>query len=67
MANNQEYAKCIPIYKTFKGWNEDLSNIRKYKDLPLNAKKYIEYISKTLNLPISYISVGSDRKQTIKV
>ena len=61
------FSKCEPIYDELPGWEEDISNITKYKDLPENAKKYIEYISEMTKVKISLISVGSRRNQTIKL
>ena len=54
-----------PVYETHKGWKTDLSDIRKYEDLPVNCKKYIERLEEVLEIPISIISVGPDREQTI--
>lgn len=54
-----------PIYKTFKGWKTDLSKIKDAKDLPENFKKYIDFFENELETPISIISVGPDRTQTI--
>ena len=65
-ANLKQYAKCKPIFKSFKPWKEDISNIKKYNDLPIECKKYIEFIEETLNIKVTYASVGADRIQTIK-
>ena len=54
-----------PIYETYKGWKESISNIRKYNDLPENCKKYIKRLEELAGAPISIISVGPDREQTI--
>ena len=54
-----------PIYKEFKGWFEDLTKIENENEFPVNFKKYISYIEKELNIPVSIISVGPNRKQTI--
>ncbi|MBE2279142.1 MAG: adenylosuccinate synthase [Ignavibacteriaceae bacterium] len=54
-----------PVYTTLPGWKEDISSCRKYSDLPLNAKKYLEYISGEANMKISILSVGADRDATI--
>lgn len=54
-----------PVYETMQGWRENISGIRKYEDLPLNAKKYFEKLEEILDTPISIISVGPDREQTI--
>jgi adenylosuccinate synthase len=56
-----------PIYETMPGWKTSLSNIRKYEDLPENAKKYIAKVEDLIGAPIGIISVGPDREQTIFV
>ncbi len=54
-------------YKECDGWTENINNITKYKDLPQNAKKYLHLIEELIETKISYISVGSEREQIIKV
>ncbi|MDR2170451.1 MAG: adenylosuccinate synthase [Planctomycetaceae bacterium] len=56
---------AIPNYETLPGWDEDISNIKNYEDLPSNAKYYIQRISELIEKKIEIISVGADRKQTI--
>lgn len=58
-------AGIIPVYKEFDGWEEDISSITSYEKIPEALKKYIGYIETTVNTPISVISVGPDRTQTI--
>ena len=57
--------RCKPIYETLPGWKKDISTIRKRGDLPANAHRYIERIAELLQLPVSIVSVGPDREQTI--
>ena len=54
-----------PVYETFKGWNTDISGIRDYAQLPQNCKKYLERLEELIGVPISIVSVGPDREQTI--
>ena len=54
-----------PIYETHKGWKQDISQIKEYDELPLNAKKYLARLEELLETPISIVSVGPDREQTI--
>lgn len=54
-----------PVYETHKGWKQDITSIRKYEDLPENARKYLERLEEILETPISIVSVGPDRDQTI--
>jgi adenylosuccinate synthase len=54
-----------PIYKELKGWNVDITNCKNYEELPQEAKDYISFILTEVNIPITRISVGPDRLQTI--
>jgi adenylosuccinate synthase len=58
-------AKCRPIFETFPGWRVDISGARKLADLPTAARNYIDNLGERLGLPISIVSVGPDRAQTI--
>ena len=54
-----------PVYETHKGWKEDISQIKDYEKLPENCKRYISRLEELLEVPISIVSVGPDREQTI--
>lgn len=54
-----------PVYETYDGWMEKTSDLKDYDKLPENAKKYIKRIEELLDVPVSIISVGADRNQTI--
>lgn len=54
-----------PVYKEFDGWDEDITKVRKYEDLPDNAKKYLEFIKNELGVEYALISLGTDREETI--
>ena len=56
-----------PIYKDLPGWNEDLTGVRSIDMLPAALLSYIRFIEKVLNVPITIVSVGPDREQTIFV
>lgn len=56
-----------PIYEELDGWKASTTNVRHYKDLPENAKKYIQRISTLVEAPVMLISVGPERTQTIVV
>ena len=62
---NVEEENVSPIYKDFKGWDEDLTGVSEGKDLPKNLLDYISYIEKEVGVKVSIVSVGPDRKQTI--
>ena len=57
--------KITPVYKTFKGWKEKISDIRDYNELPALCREYLEGISKLIGVPIGIVSVGPSREQTI--
>jgi len=54
-----------PIYIEMNGWKKDLTALSQYSDAPIELKNYVEYLEKELNVPISLVSVGPDRKQTL--
>jgi adenylosuccinate synthase len=58
-------AKAKPIFETFQGWPEEIDHITSPDDLPENAIAYLDFISKYLDLPISIVSVGPKRSQTV--
>ena len=61
----EDVNKLKPIFKELPGWNNS-AGITKWKDLPKNAQKYIEFIEKKIGIKVSYISTGPNRKETIK-
>ena len=59
--------KVKPIYKTFKGWKSSTKGIKKFQDLPENAKKYIMELEKFVETKISSISTSPERNDTILI
>jgi adenylosuccinate synthase len=59
--------RCKPIYRTFKGWQTPTQHIRQYSKLPKNARIYLEALSREVGAPISIVSVGPRRDETIFV
>jgi len=57
--------RCEPIYRTFAGWSEDVSEIREFKDLPETAQRFVEAVEKHVEVPITTVSVGRRRDQTL--
>jgi adenylosuccinate synthase len=55
----------VPIYIEMAGWKEDLTKLRRYEDAPQELKNYVLYLEKELNVPITLVSVGPDREQTL--
>lgn len=56
-----------PIYSDLPGWKTDLTGIRNQNEFPDALKKYIIFLEKELGVPVTYVSVGPDREQIIKV
>lgn len=64
-SNLLDYENCSPVYEELDGWKEDISSCKSFEELPLNCQKYIKKIEEVTKLPVSIISVGPDRNQTI--
>ncbi|MEG0011435.1 MAG: adenylosuccinate synthase [Muribaculaceae bacterium] len=54
-----------PIYTELPGWKTDMTTMKSESQFPTHFKEYIAYIEKQLNVPITIVSVGPDREQTI--
>jgi len=59
--------KAKPIYKTFKGWNRSTKGIKKFEDLPDNAKNYIKELEKFIETKVASISTSPERNDTILI
>ncbi|HJU49971.1 MAG TPA: adenylosuccinate synthase [Pseudogulbenkiania sp.] len=58
-------AKCEPIYETMPGWSESTFGVKKWDDLPENARAYLTRIAEICEAPVDIISTGPDREETI--
>jgi len=58
-------AAIVPVYTEIPGWEEDITAARDFMDLPAALKNYIEYIEKHTGVPVTMVSVGPDREETI--
>ncbi|MDD2219612.1 MAG: adenylosuccinate synthetase, partial [Desulfoplanes sp.] len=58
-------AEVTPVYEILPGWKENISVCRTWEDLPEAAKTYVLRIEALLGVPVSLVSVGPDRDQTI--
>ncbi|HZZ80463.1 MAG TPA: adenylosuccinate synthase [Gemmataceae bacterium] len=57
--------RCKPVYETLPGWKVDISGVRKASDIPAAARRYVDRVAALVELPVSIVSVGPDREQTI--
>ncbi|MGF1643582.1 MAG: adenylosuccinate synthase [Thiotrichales bacterium] len=61
----EDYDALEPIYEELPGWQQSTVGIRRYDDLPENAKRYLKRIEEIVEVPIEIISTGPDREETI--
>lgn len=59
---NAVLEQCRPIYKEMEGWQEDISGVRSFEQLPVAAREYVLEIERLISCPIRYISVGARRE-----
>ena len=57
--------EVTPVYEDFKGWNCDTTKLSSFDDAPKELKDYVTYLERNLEVPITVVSVGPDRKQTL--
>jgi adenylosuccinate synthase len=61
-----EELECAePVYESLPGWSEDISQVREFRDLPENARRYVDQIERLVDTPAALISVGPSRDATI--
>ncbi len=66
-ANIEDVKKCKPIYKEFEGWTKIDKSAKKLSDLPKKAQIFLKFIEEKLKTPISLISIGPGRTETIEL
>lgn len=59
-----EKVECV--YRTFKGWKEDIGKAKSFEELPANAKSYVKMIEDSARVPVKWIGVGPERDATIR-
>jgi adenylosuccinate synthase len=56
---------CEPVFEVLPGWTEDISGVRRFEDLPDNARSYLRRIEELIEAPVKIVSVGPGRNETI--
>ncbi|HOI94655.1 MAG TPA: adenylosuccinate synthase [Syntrophobacter fumaroxidans] len=56
---------CEPVYEEFHGWEEDIGSVRKFVDLPVNTRRYLQAMEEMAGVPLMVVSVGPARDETI--
>lgn len=64
-SNVDDLARCETVYEELPGWTEDISQVKKFEDLPTNAKDYIRFIEERTGVPVSWIGNGPAREEMI--
>ncbi|MHC4538453.1 MAG: adenylosuccinate synthase [Planctomycetota bacterium] len=64
-ANTARLARADGVYETLPGWDEDISEVRAFEDLPANARDYVRRVEQLVGKPIKIVGVGPKRSQTI--
>jgi len=59
------FHRAEPVYEELEGWDEELSGMRDLEDLPAPARKYLERIQELVGVPITLVSVGPGREQSL--
>lgn len=54
-----------PVYRDFPGWSGPISHLHRYDDLPIALQQYVAFIERETGVPVSIISLGPDREETI--
>ena len=61
----EDWEACRPVYESFAGWEADLSNVRRFEDLPREARVYVRALQDVMGVSIEMISVGAERDRMI--
>lgn len=64
-ASAADCAVLEPLYETFPGWRRDTSGVRRWDDLPVEARRYLGRLGEIVGVQVDLVSVGPDRTQTI--
>ena len=61
----KEFERCIPVYEEMPGWQEDITGVTSFEELPIAAQNYLRRIEELIGAKVAIFSVGPDREQTI--
>jgi adenylosuccinate synthase len=61
----EDLARVKPVYETMPGWDEKLAGVRTFDEMPENAKRYVRRVEEISGVPVTCISVGADRGETV--
>jgi adenylosuccinate synthase len=61
----EDLAQVQPVYRTLPGWKTEITHMRSVSELPREARAYLDVVSEIIGIPVSIVSVGPDREQTM--
>ena len=64
-ASLKDYGAAKPVYKVFKGWDEDISTVSRFEDLPAACQEYVKFIEEYIGTKIALVSVSPEREGNI--
>lgn len=64
-ASLHELERCEPVYDELPGWDEDITHVTSFDELPVNAQNYLKHVEELTKTPLATVSVGPDREQTM--
>ena len=62
-----EWARCRPVYRKFPGWMKPTSGVRRFQDLPPNARRYVRALADLTGAKLGIVSVGAAHDETIRL
>jgi adenylosuccinate synthase len=64
-AHQSDFHHCRPVYETLPGWEEPLDDVTELAALPANARRYVEFVERQLDVPVSLIGTGAERARVL--
>jgi adenylosuccinate synthase len=64
-AHQSDFHHCRPVYETLPGWEEPLDEVTALSDLPANARRYVEFVERELEVPVSLVGTGAERERVL--
>jgi adenylosuccinate synthase len=64
-ANIDRLARASCVYETVPGWEEEITEVKEFKDLPVNAQDYVHRVEEKIGRPVTFVGVGPKRSQTL--
>lgn len=65
--DSAEWARCRPVYRKFPGWMKPTSGVRRFQDLPENARRYVRALADLTGAKLGIVSVGAGHDETIRL